>query len=300
MRGLSGNSVGIIMMIVSTASFTVNDTLLKLAMDGLPPFEALFWRGVGTLVLGVPLLMALGHARFLPRMLDARVGVRSLLELSAAMGFVFGLAHVAIADLTALGQTSPILLVIGAALFFREKLRGVQIALIAVAFLGAVLVAQPGASGFSPFTLLGLWSAASVAVRDLIGRQIKLDIPGLVIAVAPGGLVVIGAGIASLLFETWVMPSLGGILLAFGSAAFLIGGHWLLLNAYRVASVGAAAPFLYMSTVWALVSGVLVFSTVPNALALAGIALILVSGSLVVALERWPRRTVVSGGGAEV
>jgi hypothetical protein len=32
MRGLSGNSVGIILMVISTASFAINDSLLKLAM----------------------------------------------------------------------------------------------------------------------------------------------------------------------------------------------------------------------------------------------------------------------------
>ncbi|HEY4202776.1 MAG TPA: DMT family transporter [Devosiaceae bacterium] len=294
MRRISGNTIGIIMMVLSTACFTINDTLLKLAMADLPPFETLFIRGTGSLVLGIPVLATLGYLRFVPKMFDVRVQARNLFELTAAMGFVVGLAYVPIADLTALGQTSPLLLLLGVAFFFRERLQRMQIALIVLAFIGAILVAQPGARGFSPFTLFGLWSAAAVAARDLIGRKIKLEIPGIVVAVGAGLIEIIGAGIAGLFFEHWVMPSPTAILLGFGASAFLITAHWLLLGAYRVASVGAIAPFLYSSTIWALLSGWLIFRTVPNAVALSGIALILLSGTAVVALERWPRRIVVS------
>jgi drug/metabolite transporter (DMT)-like permease len=294
MRRLSGNTLGIILMILATACFTINDSLLKLAMHEIPPFEALFLRGVGSTALGIPLLVALGLFRFVPRMLDGRVQLRNLLELTAAMGFVAGLAYVPIADLTALGQTSPLLLLIGAMLFFKERLSGLQVALIILAFAGALMVAQPGANGFSPYTLFGLWSAAAVAIRDLVGRRIKLDIPGIVVAVAAGAIEIAGAGLAGLVLEQWNMPSPLTLAFAIGSSVFLIAAHWLLLTAYRAASVSAVVPFLYMSTLWALLSGMLIFGTFPNALALVGIAVIMASGVAVVVLERWPKRVVVS------
>lgn len=296
MRGLSGNTLGIILMVLSTACFAINDSLLKLAMHELPPFEALFLRGLGSTFLGLPLLAALGFLRFVPRMLDGRVQLRNLLELTAAMGFVAGLAYVPIADLTALGQTSPLLLLIGAMVFFKEKLTGLQIGLIVLAFAGALLVAQPGASGFSPYTLFGLWSAAAVAARDLVGRKIRLEIPGLVVAVGAGAIEIVGAGIAGFLLEDWTMPSPLTLAFAVGSSVFLILAHWLLLNAYRAATVAAVVPFLYMSTIWALISGMLIFGTFPNALALCGIAVIMASGVAVVALERWPKKAVISDG----
>jgi len=296
MRGLSGNAQGIVMMILATACFTINDTFLKLAMDEVPTFEALFLRGVGSTVLGLPVLWAMGYLKFVPRMLDGRVQLRNFLELAAAMSFVLGLAHAPLADLTALGQTSPLLLLIGAMIFLREKLSGLQIALIVLAFGGALMVAQPGGAGFSPYTLFGLGSALAVAVRDLVGRQIKLEIPGLVIAVGAGAIEIVGAGLVGLWLETWVMPSPMTVVLAFGSSIFLVLAHWLLLNAYRAATVSAVVPFLYMSTIWALISGMLIFGTFPNWLALGGIAVILVSGIIVVLLERWPKKAVVSDG----
>jgi drug/metabolite transporter (DMT)-like permease len=294
MRRLSGNTLGIILIVLATACFTVNDSLLKLAMHEVPPFEALFLRGVGSTMVGIPLLAALGLLRFAPRMFNGRVQLRNLLELTAAMGFVAGLAYVPIADLTALGQTSPLLLLIGAMVFFKERLSGLQIALIILAFAGALMVAQPGARGFSPYTLFGLWSAAAVAIRDLVGRRIKLEIPGIVIAVAAGAIEIIGAGLVGLVLEQWTMPSLPTLAFTLASSIFLIAAHWLLLTAYRAASVSAVVPFLYMSTIWALLSGMLIFGTFPNALALCGIAVIMASGVAVVGLERWPRKAIVS------
>ncbi len=293
MRGLSGNTVGIVMMTISTACFAINDALLKLAMAEIPPFEALLIRGVAVVLLGVPLLAGLGQLRFLPRAFEWRVQLRNAFEVIAALGFVIGLAQAPIADLTALGQTSPLLLLAGAMLFLGEKLTRPQIGLVLLAFVGALLVAQPGGGEFSPYTLFGLWSAAGVAVRDLIGRRIHAEIPGIVIVVGVGVMGIIGAGIATLLFETWVWPSPLTLLFVLGSSALLLVGQWLLLRAYRVASVGNVAPFLYMSTIWALVTGLLIFGTAPNLLALGGIGLIVLSGVAVVALERWPRRVVV-------
>ena len=294
MRGLSGNSRGIIMMMLATACFTTNDTLIKLAMADVPPFEALMLRGIGATVLGIPLLASMGYLKFIPLMLEPRIQLRNLLELTAAMGFIFGLAHVPIADLTALSQLSPILLLVGATIFFAEKLTGLQIALVVVAFVGAVLVAQPGAASFSPLTLMGLWSAVAVAARDLVARKIRLEVPSIVIALGAGVIEIFGAGIASLLFEHWRMPTLNAVLFAFCSAAFLIAAQWLLIGAYRVASVGAVVPFIYVATVWSLIAGILVFGTLPNGLAFIGMALIMVSGVAGLVIERWPRKIIVS------
>lgn len=289
MRGLSGNSVGIILMVIATASFATNDALLKLAMAEVPPFQSLFIRGIFILLVGIPVLAAMGQLRFLPRVFERRVQVRNLFELLAAMGFVIGLAQAPIADLTALAQTSPLLLLAGAMLFLGERLTRLQIALGLLAFVGALLVAQPGGGNFSPYVLFGLWSAVGVAIRDLVGRSIGVEIPGLVIALGAGIIQIFGAGLGTALFETWQWPSLLALLFILGSSVFIVCGHWLLLSAYRAATVGAVAPFLYMSSIWALITGAVVFGTTPNVIAFVGIALIVVSGVAVVALERWPR-----------
>lgn len=287
------NLQGMVLMSVATAAFIVNDTILKFVMADIPPFETLFLRGIATVVLGVPLLVATGQAKALPKVFDPAVLGRNAFELLAVLGYIIGLAYAPIADVTALSQLAPMLLTLSAVWFFGTRIGRAEIALICLAFFGALMVAQPGGSGFSAFALFGLWNAVCCAGRDLIGRQVKADVPGLVVPLGAGLTVLVGAGIATLLFEQFVMPDWRITGLLFGSAAFLTVGHLFIFLAYRKGAVGAVAPFFYTGTIWALIAGVVAFGTLPNALALAGIAVILASGIAVVIMDG--RRTRMTG-----
>ena len=50
------------------------------------------------------------------------------------------------------------------------------------------------------------------------------------------------------------------------------------------------APFFYTFSVWAVIAGVVAFGDLPNGLALAGIALVIASGLVVVLLDSRSRR----------
>ena len=63
-------------------------------------------------------------------------------------------------------------------------------------------------------------------------------------------------------------------------------GHVGLLLAYRLGRTAAVAPFFYSFALWAVLSGVVVFGALPNALALSGIALIVASGVAIVLLDQ--------------
>ena len=66
---------------------------------------------------------------------------------------------------------------------------------------------------------------------------------------------------------------------------FLMCGHSFVFMAYRMAPARVVAPFNYSFMIWAGLSGLLVFSQVPNALAIAGMVLIMAAGLAVVMLE---------------
>ncbi|MDB6452610.1 DMT family transporter [Falsirhodobacter sp. 20TX0035] len=280
---------GIALAVLATACFTLNDTFLKLAMRDMPPFQSMALRSLVIVGIGLLLLRPIGYGESLRLMRDGRVQMRNLCELATAFCIVIGLRHAPIADLTALAQTAPILLLLGASLFLGEALRPLQLALMAAAFTGAVLVAQPGLAGFSPYALFGLLAAAMAAARDLIGRRMNPRIPAIVVIVGVGGIEVLAAGAAGLLTETWVRPPAAAWLLAGASGVCLMAAHGLIIGAFRQADVPTVAPFLYMSTVWALASGWLVFGTVPNGPGLLGMGFIVASGVCLLGAEKWFR-----------
>ncbi len=284
---------GPLFMVIATGSYIVNDTMMKLATDGLPPFEVLVLRGAAAALWGFPLLLALGYGRQLPLMFDPRVLLRNGLETVAVLVYIVALANMQIADVIALGQITPLLILLGASMLFRERIGGVRMALIGLGFVGALMVAQPTTQGISLYALLGLANALFSAARDLSSRRVAAQVPGMIVALSAVVVVLTGAGAAHLAIEQWVVPGMRHLLLLAGAGLFLIFGHFFLFMAYRVGQAGIVAPFYYSFTVWAVLSGVLVFGQVPNVLAVCGIALVVLSGLVIVSLDERRRRLTV-------
>ena len=293
MQFIPTNIRGPLFMVVSTGSYLVNDTLMKLATAGLPPYEVLFLRGVAAALWGFPLLFLLGYSRQIPLILERKVLHRNLLELAAILCYVVALANMQIADSTALGQITPLLMLVGSAILFGERIGGARMALIGVGFIGAVMVAQPTMQGISVYALLALGNAALSAARDLAGRKVGADVPGMIVAISAVVVVLVGAGIAHLVSEDWVMPAARHLMLIASAGLFLIFGHFFIFMAYRVGPTSAVAPFYYCFTVWAVISGLLVFGQLPNTLAICGILLVVASGLAIVSLDERKRRLTV-------
>lgn len=294
MQGLPANVRGIIYMVLSTGTFVINDTFMKLAAESLPPFQTLCLRGVAAAIWCLPLVVLTGNFGRLRLGLGGWVLVRNLAELGAVLCFIVALKNVPIADITAINMTAPLLLLVGCAIFFSERLGWNRGFLVALGFAGALLVAQPNAQDASPYLLLGFACATLSAVRDLFGRKVPGHVPTMVVAYAVIITVMVGAGVAHLLFEQWVAPSGEALLCLVGSGFFLVGGHFFLFLSYRTGETGIVAPFIYMFAVWAVISGLVVFGTLPNGLAWAGIGLILVSGVSIGLLDERRRRLTVT------
>jgi drug/metabolite transporter (DMT)-like permease len=183
-------------------------------------------------------------------------------------------------------QTAPLILILAAAVLLRERIGTARLVLMLAGFTGALLVAQPGSAGISPAALLAFASALLIAARDLVGRGVPARIPVMVVTFATNLLVMIAAAAMSVGFETWVAPT-GRHLSFLGFAGlFVTLGHVGILLAYRLSRTAAVAPFFYSFALWGVLSGLLVWHALPNALSLAGIALIASSGVAIVALEQ--------------
>ncbi len=284
---------GPLLMIAATGSYVINDTMMKLATAGLPPYEVLFLRGAAAMLWGVPLLFALGYSRHIPLVLERRVLVRNLLELGGILTYVVALANMQIADATALGQITPLLVLLGASMLFRERIGGMRMALIGLGFAGALMVAQPTMQGISVYALLALANAVFCAARDIAGRRVAAEVPGMIVAMSAVVVVLAGSGVAHLISETWTAPAAHHLLLLAGAGFFLIFGHFFIFMAYRIGPTGVVAPFYYTFTVWAVISGLLVFRELPNTLAISGILLVVASGLAIVMLDGRKRRLTV-------
>jgi drug/metabolite transporter (DMT)-like permease len=281
---------GPLCMLTATLSYVINDTMMKMATEGLPPYEVLFLRGVAALLWGVPMLFLLGYRSQMHLMFEPRVLTRNGFELIAILCYVVALANMPIGDASALGQITPLLVLLGVSVLFREKIGSMRIALILLGFAGALLVAQPTMQGISMYAVLALSNAVFCAARDIAGRRVAGHIPGMIVAISAVIVVLVGAGAAHLLAESWVTPGPRHLMLLVGAGLFLIFGHFFIFMAYRIGPTGVVAPFYYTFTLWAVLSGLVVFNELPNMLALCGIALVVAAGLAIVMLDERRRR----------
>lgn len=283
---ISPNLRGIACMVLASGTFVANDSFMKLVLADTPPLQVLFMRGIAATLWCVPLVFLLGYGRDILRVLNPWVLLRAFFEIVAVVSFILALGHMPIGDITAIFQIAPLLVVVAAALVWRERIGGFRILLIALAITGALLIAQPGSATASPYAAFGFLTAIGAALRDLAGRKVPREIPGLVVALATIIAVMAVAGLSTMAFEAWVMPGSANLLKMLAAGLFLVGGHTFVFLAFRFAKAAAIAPFYYTFTLWAVISGLLVFGDVPNALAIAGMLLILASGLASVTLDQ--------------
>lgn len=282
---ISPNLRGIGAVILATAAFVANDTCMKLALSDAPPFQVLVMRGIAALLWCLPVILAMGLIRELPKAFNPWVVLRSLSEVAAILCFISALGHMPIADVTAIAQIAPLVVLLGMWLFFGERVGGLRLGLVGLGITGALLVAQPGGETASPFAILGFFTAVGAAGRDILSRKVPARTPALVVTFSTLLIVMLGAVLMSSLFETQVQPTFRHGWLMFIAGFFLMCGHALVFMAYRVAPARVVAPFNYSFMIWAGLSGLLVFGDVPNGLAFAGMGLILAAGLAVVLLE---------------
>lgn len=279
------NLRGIGAMIVAAGTFVANDTCMKLALEDAPPLQVLGMRGLSAVLWCLPLLLILGYGKTMHQALDRWVVSRALCEFVAIIMFIYALRQMPIADITAIMQITPLLVVAGGAVFWSDRVGPLRFGLIGLGIVGALLVAQPGSAMASPFAMLGFACAAGAAARDILSRKVKPDIPGLVVAFTTIVVVMTGGTVLSLISETHVWPTQRVILLLAAAGLLLMLGQLFIFLAFRFAPPRVVAPFNYSFTIWAMLSGLAVFHDVPNGLALAGIALIISTGLAVIFLD---------------
>jgi drug/metabolite transporter (DMT)-like permease len=192
---------GVAAMLAATGVFVVGDSFMKLVTEELPPFEVLFLRAIAGSLACAAFVTLRGEWRDISGVFNGRALLRAAGETLCTLCYVVALARMPIADVVAILQTGPLLVILGAAFLLRERIGAARISLVLVGFAGALMVAQPSASGISAAVLLAFSAAALGAVRDIAGRSVPARIPVMVVNFATMLMMIIAAAAMSLAIE---------------------------------------------------------------------------------------------------
>jgi drug/metabolite transporter (DMT)-like permease len=280
-----------LLMCASMLAFTLNDTLVKAVLeDGMDLFQAITLRGIGAVLgLVVIALWQTGGLRLWPAGSDRTfLALRTVGEVGATFCFLVALAHMPLANLSAIMQSLPLVVTLTAALLLGEPIGWRRIAAIVVGFAGVLIIIRPGAADFDEWSVLGLGSVGFVVIRDLATRRFSGGLPSSTGAIWAAVSVLI-MGMIGVAREGWQPVTLLAGMQITGAALFLIVGYICAIMVMRVGEIGVVAPFRYTSLLFAIILGWLLFGTLPDGWTMLGGLIVVVSGVYMLLRERRKR-----------
>lgn len=299
---------GIALKVGSTFVFTLMLVCVKLVADRIPPGEIVFARSFFALV---PIVAMLVWQRQLPQALITHrpwvhVSRGAVGLLSMALNFS-ALAFLPLPEAMTIGYAAPLLIVALAALILRERVRLFRWTAVAIGFGGIVIILWPRLTLLSggiahDVALLGAMLAFCSAISSAFAA---IFIRSMTQTESTGTIVFYFALSSSLLSLAsapfgWVKPDLTEALLLVAMGLLGGVGQIMMTSAYRNAAAGTIAPFEYVSILWGVSFGYVIFGEVPTWSVLVGGAIVVAAGIFIIhrerrlGLERAPQRGAMS------
>ncbi|WP_299692584.1 DMT family transporter [uncultured Tateyamaria sp.] len=273
------NLTGAGLMVLAMLCFAIEDMFIKFLGGAIPVGQLLALLGAGgALIMGVACTIK-RQPLFSAELLSTPVLIRNAGELIGTLGFVSALVLIPLATASAILQTTPLMVTLGAALFLGEQVGWRRWAAISIGLIGVLLILRPGLDGFDWNVLFAVQGMIGLSIRDLATRRAPASLSALQLSfVAFGLLVPAGAAMMWVQGSDYVTPTLRewGLL----GVAAVIGAfsYRFIVSAMRVGEVSFVTPFRYTRMVFALIIGIAVFAEVPDTVTLVGVAIIIGSG----------------------
>ncbi len=275
---LTKNIHGAALMTGCVLAYVVNDAVMKLLFSDIGLFQAVFFRGLITILL-LALLVWRGKVaiRGLSRQSKRLVALRVGAEICATIAFLTALKNMPLANVTAILQALPLAVTMAAALFLAEPVGWRRWAAIIIGFSGVLIIIRPGLEGFNIYSLSALIAVAFITLREIATRRLTDDVPSLTVALSTA----IGITLFALVMmvgTNWdAMGAMSWLLIA-GAAVAIMFGTLLSVMAMRVGEISFVAPFRYTAMVWAIGLGIIIFGDWPDQPTLIGTGIIIATG----------------------
>jgi drug/metabolite transporter (DMT)-like permease len=255
--------------------FVLLNTVMRGLSLQLDPFQTQFLRYLAGLAVMAPLVWRSGWAAYRPKNVGGQFARGAVHTAGLCLWFI-AVPHITLADTTAIGFTTPIFIMVGAVLVFRESMRWERWAAALVGFAGVLIVVGPqltAAGGW--YTLVMLASSPMFAASFLITKGLtRYERPEVIVVWQA---ITVTAFSLPLSLLNWSWPSPAQWLLFVACGILGSAGHYCLTRSFSIADISATQSVKFLDLVWATALGWLVFADIPSRWTLAGGAVICAS-----------------------
>lgn len=282
---------GLLWTLVAGFSFVLLNTLQRYLTLQIDPLQSQFMRYLCGMLVMLPFVWRAGLAAYRPQHIGGQFTRGVVHTIGLGLWFV-ALPRVSLADMTAIGFTTQIFIMLGAWLFLRESMRWERWLAAMIGFAGVLIVVSPRlTSSGGGYSLLMLASAPVFAASFLITKALtRYEKAAVIVLWQAITISVLSLPLALLNWQTPTLTHWAGYLVCgmLGS-----GAHYCLTRSYGVADISATQSLKFLDLIWATFFGWLVFSEHPSQFTLIGG--LLISASTIWIARRESRRALVRG-----
>jgi len=266
-------------MIASMAAFAIEDAFLKTVTKQLPVGQVLMMFGAAGLCVFALMPRRAGASIFQTHVLTKNMLLRAVFEFFGRLFYVLAIALTPMSSATAILQSAPLFVVLGARIFLREKVDAKTWIAIFLGLFGVLIILRPSAADFSLLSLLALIGTLGFVGRDLFSRTAPSSLTKEVLGFY-GFTTMMIAGACYAVWDGKPFVSLQAQQFLMLAAALLAGvfAYTALMTAMRTGSIGAVTPYRYSRLLFGISIGVIVFGEQLDTPMLLGCAIVIGAG----------------------
>ncbi|MBO6482704.1 MAG: DMT family transporter [Pelagibacteraceae bacterium] len=289
---MSKNILGLFYMLISVTFFSLMDVLVKVTGE-YALGEILFFRSLFGLI---PIFFLIPKNRLKNFYKTQKISLhfyRSLFGTIAMASIFIALRNLELAETVAMTFAGPIFVTLFSIFFLSEKVRLTRWSAVVIGFVGVIFISRPGFETANIFYIFPIIFCLGFAAVCILIRKLTLYGESVWLIAFYFTLVSGLAGLATLPFGGWLIPTkIDFILLVligiFGSVANL-----LLTQSYKLAEVSLTTPLKYLALIYAIAFGFFIFQEIPSSYTILGAGLIVVSSLIIFTRERQLKKAVI-------
>jgi len=285
------NQLGLLYMFMSVCAFSIMDLLVKWSQD-YPTGEVLFFRGFFGLIITYFLIPKDKLKSFYKTDRKLEHFFRCFAGIIALIAIVVALRELPLAVVVSLSYAAPLFITVLSIFLLGEKVGIFRWIAVLIGFVGVLVISEPGFSEVNYLYILPIIFCIGMAFVTITIRKLSTSEPVWLISIF-FTLTITFVSLFTIPFG-WILPSLNDFILLALIGVTGGGANLLLTQSYKLSEVSLVAPLKYLSLIFAILFGYLIWDEIPSYKNLVGAALVITASLIILRREIYYNKKIPS------
>jgi drug/metabolite transporter (DMT)-like permease len=278
-------------MFMSVCAFSIMDLLVKWSQE-YPTGEVLFFRGFFGLIITYFLIPKDKLKSFYKTDRKLEHFFRCFAGIIALIAIVVALRELPLAVVVSLSYAAPLFITVLSIFLLGEKVGIFRWIAVLIGFVGVLVISEPGFSEVNYLYILPIIFCIGMAFVTITIRKLSTSEPVWLISIF-FTLTITFVSLFTIPFG-WILPSLNDFILLALIGVTGGGANLLLTQSYKLSEVSLVAPLKYLSLIFAILFGYLIWDEIPSYKNLVGAALVITASLIILRREIYYNKKIPS------